>query len=110
MGKQLGEIKSIVTNLASGVPAEGSRDDPSTDENVNDLKRALPTEIARVATTIAKLEKEKAQLEECKMDIEKNLFEGFDDGIGEGLTMGSSGAEVRNLAAWRRLNEFKLDI
>ena len=62
MGKQLGEIRSLVTDLASGLPAEGSRENPTSDENINDLKRALPTEIARVAITIGKLEKELEQL------------------------------------------------
>ena len=69
----------------------------------------MPTEIARVATKIAKLEKELTQLEECKLDVTENLFQGFDEGMGQGLEAGG-GADLRNLAAWRRLNEFKSDI
>ena len=36
------------------------------------------------------------------MDVTENLFKGLDSGDAK--------AEVRNLAAWRRLNEFKSDI
>jgi len=39
------------------------------------------------------------QLEECKLDLAENLFQGFDDGM-----VGN------DLATWRRLNEFKSDI
>ena len=37
------------------------------------------------------------------------MFQGFDEGMGQGLEAGG-GADLRNLAAWRRLNEFKSDI
>ena len=46
------------------------------------------------------------QLEQCKDDVELNLFEGFEEaGVGDGLT-----GNRQNLAAWRRLNEFRSDI
>lgn len=45
----------------------------------------------------------------------ENLFQGIDNdsagaigGMGEGLE--GKGADLRNLAVWRRLNEFKTDI
>ena len=43
------------------------------------------------------------------MDVTENLFHGLegDDGIGDGL---EPKANMRNLAVWRRLNEFKSDI
>ena len=77
---------------------------------LNDLKRALPTEIARVTAKITKLETELQQLEECRLDVAENLFMGLepDNGMGEGLQ--TDKANVRDLNIWRRLNEFKSDI
>ena len=70
------------------------------------MKRALPSEIARVTAKIHQLEGEVTQLEQCKDDVELNLFEGFEEaGVGDGLT-----GNRQNLAAWRRLNEFRSDI
>ena len=62
-----------------------------------------------------KLEKELEQLEQCKIDVTESLFTGLEnkDGTVNGLSIGEgldAGANVRNLAAWRRLNEFKTDI
>ena len=37
----------------------------------------------------------------------ENLFHGINDGMGDGI---ENKADVRNLAVWRRLNEFKSDI
>ena len=88
----------------------GGGAESSYEQQIEELKHALPTEIARVATKIAKLEKELTQLEECKLDVTENLFQGFDEGmVGQGLEA-EGGADLRNLAAWRRLNEFKSDI
>ena len=73
------------------------------------MKRALPTEIARVTTRISKLEKELQQLEECRLDVAENLFMGLNpDDMGD-LSQDQK-ANMRNLHAWRRLNEFKSDI
>ena len=120
----LEEIKDIVSGLASGIPTSGpsaaaaversrvggGAESGSYEQQIEELKHALPTEIARVATKIAKLEKELTQLEECKLDVTENLFQGFDEGmVGQGLEA-EGGADLRNLAAWRRLNEFKSDI
>ena len=99
----LGEIKSIISDLTIGLPT--GQHDENNDQQIDDLKRALPSEIARVATKIVSLEKEHAQLLECKTDISQNLFQGLDEGVG-----GEPGADLRNLAAWRRLNEFRSDI
>lgn len=98
----------MVQDMAANIPIGHVAED-STEAQLNELKRVLPSEIARVATKIGKLEKELQQLEECKLDVTENLFHGLDgdDGIGEGL---EPKANVRNLAVWRRLNEFKSDI
>lgn len=83
------------------------------------MKRALPGEIARVATKIAQLEKELEKLEECKVDIAENLFAGFDEGSAVAADIAAGDDEedgerrrvdMRNLASWRRLNEFRSDI
>ena len=92
----------MVSGLAAGVPMQSSATD-DTVEQLNDLKRALPTELTRIGLQIAKLEKEHEQLEACKTDLTENLFEGFEDGQG-------SADGVGGLAAWRRLNEFKADM
>lgn len=102
----------MVVDLTAGIPASsGNESKESTSQHLNDLRRALPTEIARVATKITQLEKELTQLEECKLDLTENLFQGLDNddaGMGEGLE--GKGTDLRNLAVWRRLNEFKTDI
>lgn len=58
LGQGLGEIRNIISGLASGLPV--GEPDENNDEQVNDLQRALPSEIARVSTKINKLEKELA--------------------------------------------------
>ena len=93
----------MLSDLTMGLPT--NQPGESNDQQIDDLKRALPSEIARVATKIVSLEKELAQLLECKNDISENLFQGFNDGVD-----GEPGADLRNLAAWRRLNEFRSDI
>jgi hypothetical protein len=48
----------MVSDLAAGLPL--GQPDESSDKQINDLKRSLPSEIARISNKIAKLEKELA--------------------------------------------------
>ena len=48
----------MVSDLAAGLPL--GLPDESSDKQINDLKRSLPSEIARISNKIAKLEKELA--------------------------------------------------
>lgn len=97
--------------MSAGIPLGSKANEDFNEMQLNDLKRALPSEIARVTTLICKLEKELQQLEECRLDLTENLFSGLEptDGIGDGLRQDDK-ANVRNLHVWRRLNEFKSDI
>ena len=85
----MSEIKDILSGFASGLPV-GEANQIHNDQ-INDLQKALPSEIARVSTQITKLERELEQLQECKRDISDNLFEGFDDGMGD---IGKSAADI----------------
>lgn len=57
IGTGLSEIRGIVQDISAGIPIGHVAED-SSEEQLNELKRCLPSEIARVSTTIAKLEKE----------------------------------------------------
>jgi len=57
IGTGLNEIRGIVQDISAGIPIGHVAED-SSEEQLNELKRCLPSEIARVSTTIAKLEKE----------------------------------------------------
>ena len=71
----IGEIKAIISDLTLGMPVSDNKNaGEGNEQSLTDLKRALPSEIARVSTKIAQLEKELAQLEECKVDVAQNLF------------------------------------
>ena len=69
----LEEIRDMVRDLSAGIPIGGTSSD-DVEEQVNELKRAMPSEIARVTNKIVSLEKELAQLQDCKHDITESLF------------------------------------
>lgn len=110
LGSGLNEIRSIVQDLSAGIPLGTRENEEASEQHLNDLKRAIPTEIARITTRISKLGKELQQLEECRLDIAENLFQGLEPDDITGDLSKDQKANVRNLHAWRRLNEFRSDI
>ena len=86
MAKDVAKVKDLVTGIVSGTEPdfdrasqESENESPnvkkgSYDHQVDELKRLLPSEIGKVSSKIAKLEKEITQLEVCFKDLDTDLF------------------------------------
>ena len=120
IGSGLNEIKELVTDILTGVPADQLSPN-NHEKHILELKRIIPVELSKVTHKIQKLEKEVVQLEQCKKDISVNIFEGLNDDIsvsmgtqdkayGSQKSDGIPKVDMKSLSAWRRMNELKSDL
>ena len=77
----------------------------------------IPVELSKVTHKITALEKEIKQLEQCKLDIKENLYEGLNDDVSMSIEASGkldgtkkSDVNLRGLSAWRRMNEMRTDL
>lgn len=126
LAKDISKVKNLVTGIVSGTEPDFERASQSQqsenespnvkksstkkdsyNEQVSELKRLLPTEIGKIASKVAKLEKEIVQLESCFKDLDADLFQGLGGATDKDEFSGPDG---NGLGAWRRLNEFRSDM